>query len=871
MGDETTVVLTPTARLARAENQRLADERVQAGQSAWLRPSVLSFSAWLNRLRDDYFLISADARAPIAASQALVLWQEVINRDIFIGEPRVAELAAAAWRLIHEHRLQAPAEWPTLLMSEDNRQFRAWAGRFEALCAERGLIDEWAFAAQIPALIRRGEIEPPESAVLLGFDLPPTPLQQAVIDALEGAGTRIEHRQPPGHASDGFVITAFTEPEEEMLAAARWARSRLEENPEQTLAVVVPDLHGRVEDAERAFRQVFDPPGFALSPEGSEPWHVSLGPALNAWPLVADGLALLGLDPRRISQPEAGHLLRSPFLAGWNEEYSARANLIARLIRFAPFDITPRELIYQAGRTGAGIFAEHLAGWQQWRRENGAAAMPSVWAGRFQKELNTMGFGKGRGLDSREYQVLQRWHELLETFAALDVVIARPLSRSRALSLLNERAGSPRFRERNTGVPVEILGVDEALGSRFEAMWITTLDAEHWPKPARRDPLIPADVQSDVPQATSAGCLARARLELDGLISAAPVVTGSLARGSGEQALEVTRLLADYETVESDPAELTVPVEPEILSSDVHAPALDPGKARGGTRVLQNQSNCPFRAFAEHRLGAVDLSPPRPGLDAGSRGSLVHKALEFFWQDLDGSQSLKQLEHDALDQHIRSAADNALDEFSKHNHLALSAAGRQLEATCLRRTLSHWIALEKNRDDFRINALEEGVSLKFGKLELSGKIDRIDELEGGGSVLIDYKTGQSGRNGWAPAERMVDVQLPAYAVNMDPPPVAISFARIRPEALSFDGLAEVDPGMDGIEMIGQITRKPFKEIESWQTLLGDWRGHLDALADEFLGGHAAVDPRDNSVCRYCHLHNLCRINERVALPEADDD
>ena len=54
--------------------------------------------------------------------------------------------------------------------------------------------------------------------------------------------------------------------------------------------------------------------------------------------------------------------------------------------------------------------------------------------------------------------------------------------------------------------------------------------------------------------------------------------------------------------------------------------------------------------------------------------------------------------------------------------------------------------------------------MNFGDLTLSGKIDRMDEMDGGGTLLIDYKTGQTGKNGWWPDERLGDVQLPAYAV-----------------------------------------------------------------------------------------------------------
>ena len=250
---------------------------------------------------------------------------------------------------------------------------------------------------------------------------------------------------------------------------------------------------------------------------------------------------------------------------------------------------------------------------------------------------------------------------------------------------------------------------------------------------------------------------------------------------------------------------------------------------------------------------------------------MLHQALEQFWRELPDQAALLALNPDALNARIRRAVDAALDTWTRRNRLGLSKAGQALEAQCLETAMAEWLALEKQREPFRVDQLEAPITLEFNGLELSGKIDRIDRLDEGGAILIDYKTGQSGKNGWVPDERLADVQLPAYAVSLDPAPAALVFARIRPEKMSFDGLAEVDPGMSGVEVIGSIRRQPFREIESWPGLIGNWRAALQGLADDFRHGKAEVDPRASTVCRYCHLHSLCRINERVGVTEIEGD
>ena len=492
------LTLTPTARLARAESRRQAQARVAAGRSAWLSSPVLSFSAWLRQVMDDDSLLDPDPRTPISASQAQILWQTVIDRDIFIGEPRVAELAQGAWRTVHEFRLDDPADWPALRQSEDNQRFRDWVLRYRSLCERQGLIDEWAFAAELPARIRSEQIALPERIILLGFDLPLTPLQQAVVNALAAAGCSLERRPGPDTISSPLAVTAYTEPDDELRGAARWARSLLESQADRSIGIVVPDLQGRIDRVERVFRQVFDPAGFALRPSAPPAFHVSLGYPLARWPLVDQALTLLAMDPWRFSQPQAARLLGSPFLLGWDEEQAGRSRVSARLARFAPHWLDARDLMRLASREAVTL-GRSVAAWQARRRDKQRAGMPSDWARRFQKELSCLGFGRGRTLDSIEYQVMQRWHELLETLGELDAVVDRPLSRARALALLSDRARGSVFRERNPGAAVEILGVEEALGSRFDATWITTLDGETWPKPARRDPLIPVAVQARFP------------------------------------------------------------------------------------------------------------------------------------------------------------------------------------------------------------------------------------------------------------------------------------------------------------------------------------------------------------------------------------
>ena len=48
---------------------------------------------------------------------------------------------------------------------------------------------------------------------------------------------------------------------------------------------------------------------------------------------------------------------------------------------------------------------------------------------------------------------------------------------------------------------------------------------------------------------------------------------------------------------------------------------------------------------------------------------------------------------------------------------------------------------------------------------------------------------------------------------------------------------------------------------SWDELKQHWQNVLSNIAQEFLDGYIAVDPKGPMSCHYCHLSSFCRIQE----------
>jgi probable DNA repair protein len=279
-------------------------------------------------------------------------------------------------------------------------------------------------------------------------------------------------------------------------------------------------------------------------------------------------------------------------------------------------------------------------------------------------------------------------------------------------------------------------------------------------------------------------------------------------------------------------------------------------RVRGGARVLSDQSACPFRAFARHRLAAEHLEDPAPGLDAAARGTLLHRLMKGIWDELKTKSALDAMPAAELAAIVGRAAAAAVSA-AQRDH-AIEDRFAELERARLARLALEWLAIERERADFEVAATEDKRTLGAGRLEFSGRIDRMDRLTGGGYALIDYKSGRVTPKYWE-GERPEEPQLPLYAVNAGETVSAVAFARLKTGGMRLMGHSR-DAGV----------MPKVKQYRDWDALLAGWKKELDALGNAFAAGDARVDPkRLAQTCRYCELAPLCRVHEKLSALELD--
>lgn len=862
-------VITPNRRLAQALAAEFDRRQVAAGRAAWETADILPYVAFVERLYDDVLHTDLAAGLPLLLTpeQEQSLWEEIVagseSGGALLAVAETAALAREAWELAHAWDLRDALAGAHL--DEDAAAFAGWARTYAERTDRAGLIERARLPDLVARALERSLVKRPRLLVAYGFDIV-TSQQRSLLTALAASGVELASCRTPRRESQAMRVVA-DDARDEIRRAAHWARARLEADGDARIAIVVPDLAARKAALRRTLAQTMDPGGAA----DGLPFNVSLGDPLASHPLVAHALAALELGGRETDFERASLVIRSPFIALAGSELARRARCDAKLRKRAEPHVTLDRLVGLVD--DAPALAQRLEAYAGFRKRRlFGARSPGDWARAFSEALTLLGFPGERGLDSAEYQTLKKWHEVLARFAGLDRVVAK-LAFAEALGRLRRMAADTIFQPETPARPVQVLGVLEAAGMAFDHLWVMGLSDEAWPPQPRANPFIPLRLQrrAEVPGASPASALTRARRLTDEWLSGAAEVVLSHARHEADRDLAASPLIADVAEGRPDTPEYATwrdaihrAAKLERLA-DPRAPAFASDRPTRGATLLKNQAACPFRAFARHRLGAEGIESPHNGLDARERGTLVHRMLAATWTALKTRQALVALTEAELEAVLAQAADEAMAQERHRRPATLAGRFADIEKARLVRLARAWLDHERVRDDFTVLRVEDRRTVGVGPLQLDLRLDRVDETDGGARIVIDYKTGQASLASIL-QPRPDEPQLPLYVIGAEPDASAAAFAQVSADGMKFVGLAREAGVLPGVKTPAEVGAQP-----GWAEQLACWRAELHRLAGEFASGHAAVDPkRRPETCRECDLQPFCRIHDRGALQPSED-
>jgi probable DNA repair protein len=856
-------VVTANNRLARHLAGRYADARLALGQSVWETPDVLPLGAWLNRCHKQLSEAGHSDRRLLTPHQNLLAWERQVRESTagadLLRPDAAAALAAEAWERLCAWNLGL--DGVDGAAGEESRAFLQWARAFLRECESHGWLDAPRLPAVVSGALRSGALPPPSGMIFAGFETPTPALEKLAVD-LAAAGCEARHYQPPASGNNGCRIR-LQDAGRELAAAASWAAGRLAAKPAARLAIVIPDLGERRSEAARILDSLLHPEA-ALLPKDppARQYDLSLGSPLLETPLVNDALLALRLLTHGLDFADLSTLLRSPFLGGGESDYLAHCALEASFREWPERRIQAHGLRRAAKQPCPGL-ARRLE--KAERALKTRPASPATWSSRFRDALSAMGWPGERALDSHEYQQTQRFRDLVDELPSLETV-SPMMDAQLALGSLAAMARRTTFQPAGNAAPaIQVMGLLEADGQTFDGLWISGLSDQQYPPAAEPHPLLPIPLQRrhGMPRASAERELAFAERLLSRLLSAAPEVIVSWPHADGDRELLPTPLIQALPEAPFDAlgtpwlepvSDTLLGAQALVVTEDARGNPLPPdSRVRGGTRLLLDQADCPFRAYAHHRLHAAGFDDPTPGPSPQTRGNLIHAALEAFWRTVGTREAMLGCDAPTLARHIEDAVEHALDQAGRD----LRGESRNLERRRLCQRLDAWLELERRRAPFTVIATEERCEVSVGALSISTLADRVDRLDDGRLVVIDYKSGGARRNGWF-GERLFEPQLPLYATSRDDAPVAaVSFASLRPDAMRFIGTAEEDGLLPGVTSVDRDRQRG--DISDWPGLLQHWDRQLWDLAAEIEAGLASVSPQRADACTWCDLDDLCRI------------
>jgi probable DNA repair protein len=862
------IVIAASERAARVIKMAYNHRRRGEGSIAWPAPNIQAWASFVVATWDRY---ARDERMRLNSAQEQALWADIVGREQRVAtaleapRQRLASMAMRAHELLCSFAPRYLRESARIGWDNDAGIFSNWLAAFCKRCHEAVLISEARVPLELISLLQQ-DIMPRAPLLTVGFDRL-LPMHKDLFDAW-GAWQELAADE---RASDVHFYAAPDE-ESEIAACASWCMNQIAAKPSARLLVLSQDITNRRGEIERAFLR-------CAKPGVGSVFEFSLGIPLDHVPLVRAAHLLLRWLDGPLTEAELDWLFSTDVLDAGQEESNA---LQARMRTIRRRNLARPEWTLQAFASQPIGAESHSLDWlrgliEAHRALKDRRQSPVDWAAQIPDLLRGAGLPGERALSSAEFQAWQRWGQALDLCASLGFdryVMTWPEFLSSLARILKETLFAPE----SSDAPIQITGPAESAGLDADALWFLGVDEEAWPASGASDRFLPQHLQREfrMPHTSARHDWDLAESITKRLLESAPVVNFSYASQKADTETRPSRLVARYAgSPQPLPPQLIAPrAETQLSASFADATCVPfwPGKVRGGSAVLTFQSQCAFKAFATARLDAQGWERAEYGLSASQRGLLLHAVLHAVWagppnglRSFDDLLALPDL-RSFVEEHVRAVLREKLPDGTADR---MPRRYLELEATRLRRIVSEWLAYESTRLHFTVSETESARKIRIAGLELDLRIDRVDRLNDGSMLVIDYKTGNVTPKAWE-LPRPDDVQLPVYAgFALNQPIGGVVYAKVRAGDFEFAGHVNdanatlfSDPKGTAALARNALTAEQ----------LDEWKSYIEQLARDFVAGRADVDPREYpATCDRCNLHTLCRIHENRSQTESEDE
>ncbi len=894
---EHSLILTPNQRIAQQLQRQRDLIELTGDQESWLAPPVMTVSAWLLRLWENATAAGVDPCRQywvLSPAEELELWRQAMLASLdteFIAPESAAQQLMQAWQVICQWSvdLNCSSQRSAFQLNDNGAFFLSVCDHMLAKCKQIGAIS----ASQIPGLL--GELASPLSGQILlyGFE-EVLPAHSHLLQQWQARWQLVQLNIDSNAEAQPLEVTRYPDFDTELQAAAAWAHRIVSNDAQARVAVIVPQLELRRPYVESCFERVFTPNiSSPFARRQVAPFNISVGVSLASTPVIQAALTLLNWVLRPMPSTALPQLLYSPFLMhSYGLDMAALYQLEHRLRAYGDSELALGTILREAERicsiqqTKQPVddscilsLSEALTQARRLSRELGSAPFNDHLQC-FQQQLIAAGWPGVRGIDSVEYQQLSGFNEALrnsQTLAALRFLPSENITPVQALKLLQEVLRAQVFQAQTSDSRVQILGMLEGAGLPFSHAHLCDFSLGQWPANPKPSPYIPYALQR---QLRMPHCDAQRETEfaqrlLQRYRQQSQFLTCSVAAHDGQSDVLPSTLIsgqfitsAQIDTAAdlAEPSRSPPGRDGKPRSVSLQAVPLSEHEAlRATSSVLTDQAACPFRAFARHRLHVRPFEPMRLGLDGRERGILLHDAMEVFWREARSSSSLKSIGSQALEALIEQSVDTAVGNARRRLRGRDSLKYLGVESHRLRAIIAEWLRYEMQREPFTVLDLECAVETTIAGRDAILRIDRVDVLDDGSLLLLEYKSGI--------VSEKDAMQAPVLA-----PQLALYLLRYRSaggEQASGGAICRIDDQACGWIGAGRakytdmpLQRRLLKweqddesRAQQWSEQIEMWREQIAYLDQSFIAGEANTEPAKGlQTCRQCDYASVCRFS-----------
>ncbi len=871
-GPDNATVIAVSSQLARwllySRNKNLA----ATGKEAWETPNIGTLESWLKNLWNS----SWPSKYVISKTQSLKLWEAIVEGDLRLSNTnllQLEELAQSASKAYANIKLyDIPTDSGSFSSSLEAETFLRWFKEYEEKLENLEAIDPSELCSRVYDGLESGQITlPPQSLIFSGF-FEFDPALKRLIEFLPDKGVSInktglvEKRTPPSLAKF-FESKSIRE---ECQLCAKDIKKHYK--PGVTFGIILCDYSKYKDSLSKELTAELSPRYTFPWLDEETPFNFENASSLTREPAIQQALSILS-SGQNISLETFTEFLHSPFYTGFTKEQEFRRKIDREFHR-------EKRLRIDLGRSDAfpstlpGL-KKNLKNWFLFVRDN-EPRPPSVWARVFSQTLRRLGWPNGdREANLRTTLIYEAWTECLDALASLDHILGSQ-TKQQAYTALKRFAEGKSFQAQRKNKPIQIIDFSNTAGMQFDHVWVLGSNADALPATSSPNPFIPINVQKklNLPHSSPEWELNLTQNLLSQFQSQSKSINFSYSLWDKDIAVRKSPLINRYSNKierssflkpkkidsQSKAENLLESFEEniEISVSTEEASSKRKGWSRAGYRLIKNQSNCAFKAFAAHRLELDPISVPETDFEESERGILVHNALESVWNELKTSSKLRDLlENGQLPDLIKNKIDEVSEKIS--DSLKNQVQFVELEKKRVASLIEKWLRNEDLREHFEIFGLEYAETISIAGLDLNVRVDRIDRLSDGSQFIIDYKTGALNTADWF-QERIQEPQLPLYAIKLKP--AGIAYARVVKDTktTNFSYLSK-EPSIPRLPNAPTSFEKR-TGIAEWEHLLNYWEACLSSLAADFLSGKTEIDPfRPGITCKSCGYQSLCRIAE----------